>query len=309
MQEAKREDVVNEIERAAEDEIAKYTAKDSVFTALFGENSNQLKLYRSLHPEDNEATEDDITDVTLRCVLTDGQYNDLGMRVGNRLILLLEHQSTWSMNILFRALMYLVQSYLNFFRNDKQDIYSTTKLRIPKPELYVVYTGERKDRPEVISFSKEFFGGESIAVDVEIKMVYGLPEYGDKPLKDDENILNQYVVFAKVYNEQIKKLGYTRMAVEETIRICKELNALKDFLASRESEVISIMMALYDEKEIMRMHVESKEFDAAVRATVEDCIDFGVSFDDTVNRVVKKYGISINSARDKVDEYWTVIST
>jgi DNA-directed RNA polymerase specialized sigma24 family protein len=47
----------------------------------------------------------------------------------------------------------------------------------------------------------------------------------------------------------------------DTIRICKDKNILKEYLESRESEVITIMMSLYDEEEVMRVYVESEKND------------------------------------------------
>jgi hypothetical protein len=46
------------------EQVAKYTAKDSVFTSLFREPKYLLQLYQALHPEDHEATEDSIKNVT-----------------------------------------------------------------------------------------------------------------------------------------------------------------------------------------------------------------------------------------------------
>ncbi|MCM1128168.1 MAG: hypothetical protein NC429_17085, partial [Lachnospiraceae bacterium] len=58
--------------------IAKYTIKDSVFSDLFKIKKYLLQLYKALHPEDKTATEDELTDITIKNVLTDGIYNDLG---------------------------------------------------------------------------------------------------------------------------------------------------------------------------------------------------------------------------------------
>ncbi len=52
--------------------------KDSVFTNLFQDKKYLLRLYKSLHPEDRDVTEDDIKDVTIKHVLVDADYNDLG---------------------------------------------------------------------------------------------------------------------------------------------------------------------------------------------------------------------------------------
>ena len=80
--------------------MAKRKAKDSVFLDLFQNKSYLLKLYRTLHPEDTTATEDSLTDVTITNVLTDNLYNDLGFIVNNKLLILAEAQSTWTVNIL-----------------------------------------------------------------------------------------------------------------------------------------------------------------------------------------------------------------
>ena len=84
---------------------AKRTAKNSVFLDLFQNKSYLLKLYQTLHPEDKEATEESLTDVTIENVLTDNLYNDLGFIVHNKLMILVEAQSTWTMNILVRILL------------------------------------------------------------------------------------------------------------------------------------------------------------------------------------------------------------
>ena len=97
--------------------------KDSVFLDLFQNKSYLLKLYRTLHPEDTTTTEDLLTDVTITNVLTDNLYNDLGFIVNNKLVILVEAQSTWTVNILVRVLLYLAQSYHEYFQRTCQDYY------------------------------------------------------------------------------------------------------------------------------------------------------------------------------------------
>ena len=80
--------------KQAQEVKAKRTAKNSVFLDLFQDKKNLLALYKTLHPEDTDATEDTLDIVTIDNVLTDNLYNDLGIMVGNnRLLLLLEAQS------------------------------------------------------------------------------------------------------------------------------------------------------------------------------------------------------------------------
>ena len=57
-------------------DIAKYTIKDSLFTNLFQDKKYLIQLYRALHPEDTETTEDELKDITIKNVLVDACYND-----------------------------------------------------------------------------------------------------------------------------------------------------------------------------------------------------------------------------------------
>lgn len=45
-----------------------------------------------------------------------------------------------------------------------------------------------------------------------------------------------------------------------------ERNVLKEFLTSREKEVITIMMTLFDEERIMRNHIKSEKKETAIEA-------------------------------------------
>ncbi len=254
--------------------MAKYTAKDSVFTSLFREPKYLLQLYQALHPEDHEATEDSIKNVTITNVLLDQYYNDVGFQIGEKIVILVEQQSSWSINIVVRCLLYLAQTYQEYFESTKQNVYGSKKLELPKPEMYVIYTGNRKTRPEYLYLSKEFFGGDDSVLDVKVKMIYDGKE-GD--------IINQYVAFTKIYNEQVKLHGRTREAVLETIRICKDQNVLSEYLSGREKEVVDIMMTLFNEEYILKTYVESREkeaFEKAKIGTAQRLHEMGISLQD-----------------------------
>ncbi len=173
--------------------MAKRTAKNSVFLDLFQNKSYLLRLYKTLHPEDTTATEDSLTDVTIENVLTDNLYNDLGFIVNNKLMILIEAQSTWTMNILIRILLYLAQSYHEYFQRTSQNYYKSKKVKMPKPELYVIFTGNKGEKPDKISLSKEFFEGANIDIEVRAKVIYE---------SDNDDIINQYIIFCKVFKDR-----------------------------------------------------------------------------------------------------------
>jgi len=92
------------------DQTGNRKAKDSLFTSLFNEPKYALQLYKILHPEETDITENDIQPATLNNTFTTGRYNDLGMLVRDRLIILVEAQSTWNPNMPLRFLLYIADT-------------------------------------------------------------------------------------------------------------------------------------------------------------------------------------------------------
>ncbi|MCM1105507.1 MAG: hypothetical protein NC355_01055 [Blautia sp.] len=66
----------------------------------------------------------------------------------------------------------------------------------------------------------------------------------------------------------------TRQAVTATIRICKDRNILKQYLSSREVEVVTIMMSLFDDEQIMKSYIKSEKHDTE-KAMAEQLIRKG----------------------------------
>ena len=135
--------------QASQDKITR-NIKDSVFCDLFGRLEYLYQLYQALHPEDADILPEDLTIITLSRIFVRTMYNDLGFLAGNRLLILVEQQSTWSDNIVVRTLLYLAETYRRYIEKNDLDIYTEKRVELPKPELYVIYTGgaEEEKRPE-----------------------------------------------------------------------------------------------------------------------------------------------------------------
>ena len=127
------------------------------------------------------------------------------------MIIMVESQSTWSVNIIIRVLLYLAQTWNRYIEDTKQNRYGSRKLELLSPEFYVIFTGERQDKPEYLNLSEEFFSGEKRYLEAKVKMLYG---------DGNGDIISQYVAFTKVYQQQAGLLGRTAAAVREAIRIC-----------------------------------------------------------------------------------------
>ena len=86
---------------------------------------------------------------------------------------------------------------------------------------------------------------ENTFVDVKAKIIYDSTP-GD--------IINQFITFTRVFDKQIQEHGRTRKAVEETLRICKDRDVLKEYLA--EEEAATIMFTLLDEQKAKKFWEE-----------------------------------------------------
>lgn len=239
--------------RKGETEMSESQAKqkiyDSVFVHLFSDPENQLKAYQSLHPEDTTSTVDDIRDVTLGAVLLNQMYNDLGFVIGNRLLFLIEAQSTWCDNMAYRSLLYVSKTLQEYTEGSEQNIYGERAVQLPYPELYVLYTGDKEHWETEINLADVHWGGISEFLNVRVKVLYG---------NGKDNILAQYAEFTRVYKKYRKLHGTTVKAVRETLKECIDRGILADYLYSKREEVTGIMMSLFDKETNMKHFGQSE---------------------------------------------------
>ena len=253
----------------------KYTAKDSVFSFIFRQPENTRRLYLTLHPEDVDVTETDCKLVALEHILTNGMTNDLGFQVRDKLILLVEAQSKFSVNIALRMLLYLAATYKEYVEEQKLDLYGSKPVSIPRPELYMVYTGAPRQLPEILRLSDMYNGPGGAEIEIKVLKNTGAG-----------NIVDQYIHFCEISDEQRKQYGYTMKAVEETLRICCEENILMPFLASRQKEVQDIMVTLFNQERVAEIHEYNLVKDARQEGRIETAKSLMNALDLPVDQVL-----------------------
>lgn len=133
---------------------AKRTYKDSLFRHIFNDKKRLASLYKALTGE--TVSPKDIRITALSGVFYNDIKNDISFSIGDRDIILMEHQSSWNPNMPLRMLWYLAKLYNRQLRH-REIVYHDTLIRIPAPEFYVFYNGH-KERPdyEVLHLSDAF---------------------------------------------------------------------------------------------------------------------------------------------------------
>jgi hypothetical protein len=172
-------------------------------------------------------------------------HNDLGILIKDRLMIFVEAQSSWSPNIVIRLMSYAVQSLMDYFRERDVYLFSSTKAECPRIELYAIFSCERENMPETLSLCGEFFPRGGCDLDATVHLLHF-----DEGKTD---IINQYIMFCRVFNDQIKKYGYSHQAIRETLRICRDEGILAEYIKKMEGEIMDIMTYMFDEENNKRL--------------------------------------------------------
>ena len=260
-------------------------------------------MIKVLHPEMTGLKEDDIKLVTLNAVIINGQYNDLALLVKNKLIIFVEAQSTWSINVLVRILLYLSATYHDYIIENELNVYGSKKMHIPEPEFYVVYTGSRRIEKDIISLRQDFWNNPDAKLELIVRVINS---------EDKNDIIGQYIIFTHVLDEQIKIHGRTKKAAENTISICQDDGVLKEYLEDLKKEVVSTMMLLFDQdyatamygKEQERKGERKGEKKGAIKTTVKMCRRFGATIEEAVNMLIEDFGLTSEKASMYVNNLW-----
>jgi hypothetical protein len=228
--------------------------KDSVFVDLFYQDEtakkNLLSLYNALH-DTNYEDESIIRKVKVDDVLYKNFKNDISFEVNGLVLVFGEHQSTINRNMPLRFLMYLGRAYEQLV--DSKARYRTTLVKIPTPEFYVFYNGEKEQSLErVLSLSDAFMNpaGEN-SVELKVKVININSDKAHEIL-DKCGILKEYSLFISM----VRKYSDEESAIKKAIKECIEKGILADYLKRKGSEVENMLIAEYSYEEDMQVKQE-----------------------------------------------------
>ena len=228
--------------------------KDSVFVDLFYQDEtakkNLLSLYNALH-DTNYEDESIIRKVKVDDVLYKNFKNDISFEVNGLVLVFGEHQSTINRNMPLRFLMYLGRAYAQLV--DSKARYRTTLVKIPTPEFYVFYNGEKEQSLErVLSLSDAFMNpaGEN-SVELKVKVININSDKAHEIL-DKCGILKEYSLFISM----VRKYSDEESAIKKAIKECIEKGILADYLKRKGSEVENMLIAEYSYEEDMQVKQE-----------------------------------------------------
>jgi transposase len=221
--------------------------KDSVFSFLFSDPAALRELYGALEgvvlPPDVPVTIN-----TLRDILFMERINDVSFTVGDKLVVLLEHQSTINPNMALRLLMYIGRVYEKIL-GDK-NVYTTKAIHVPRPEFFVLYNGVAPYPDEqVLRLSEAFESVRSLGlpgeerVDLELMVrVININQGRNEEIIKRSGVLEGYSAFIAKVREYEETAGDRESAFKSAVAYCREHGILRSFLEQHASEVMNMLM-------------------------------------------------------------------
>jgi hypothetical protein len=220
--------------------------KDSVFSLLFSDPGLLRELYGALEGVSLPADIPVIIN-TLQGALFMGRINDISFEIGNKLVVLIEHQSTINPNMALRLLIYIARVYEKII--GEKNIYASRLIRIPRPEFFVLYNGASPYPDEkIIKLSDAFESGllpetekkAPLALELEVKIVN--INYGrNMEIARKCKTLGEYSAFIEKVREFEKETDNLEGAVKKAVIYCRDHEILKEFLEKNATEVLNML--------------------------------------------------------------------
>ena len=277
--------------------------KDRLYKMIFNDKSELLKLYNAI----NGTHYDDpamLTITTLDNAIYMTMENDLSFIIDMRLALY-EQQSTVNPNLPLRFLMYITDIYSAYTKD--MNIYGSKKVQIPLPSFVIFYNGVKSQPDRTEFLLSELFHPTTDQPALELKAVMlNINKGHNQELMNACHTLrdySEYVARIRTYSAEMPLTD----AVEKAITECIHENILRDFLLKNRAEAKAMSIYEYDEEKTLRMFreegYEDGERNGKIQATIEMCLEFNLSSDAIVQKLMTKFQFSEKQAQEYLDNY------
>ncbi|MEI3502479.1 MAG: hypothetical protein V8Q42_02025 [Anaerovoracaceae bacterium] len=201
--------------------------------------------------------------VTLDNVIFGDRKNDLTFMIENRFIILIEMQSTVNPNMPLRFLVYIAKEFEKLFFS--QQIYSSTLVSIPTPEIYVFYGAKDIPLESELKLSDTFIAKcDKLYLELNVRVINVNYEKGAE-LLEKCRLLSDYSQLVHIAKMNYQRTHDLDTAVSEAVTECMEKDILRNFLKENGGEIMSFLYDMLTKEEME----EIREHDGYVRGLKE----------------------------------------
>lgn len=230
--------------------------KDTVFVSLFSDKKRLLELYNAL--EGTSYKDTNLINInTLSGVLFLDRQNDISFTIGDKIVVLIEHQSSINENMPLRFLMYIARVYEKI--TEQKDIYKKDLIKIPEPEFIVLYNGiEKFPKEKILKLSDAFekTGKRKMPqLDLHIRVVNINKGQNIEFEKKSKSLLGYSTFVAKI--REFILLGYSQEeAGKMAIDFCIKNKILLNYLKEHGSEVVNMLFTEFNMEDALAVRYE-----------------------------------------------------
>jgi hypothetical protein len=251
--------------------------KNSVFSLLFGDPETLREVYGALEGITIDPAQPIVIN-TLEDALYMKRINDLSFTIGEKLVVLIEHQSTLNKNMPLRILMYIARIYEKIVEN--KDIYAKGLIKIPQPEFYIINNGPDTNwDTQKLKLSDAFEDASPLGVSSPMPLelittVYNINQGHNKDIVRKSKKLSGYSVFIDKVREYEKESGDLEGAIKKAVKYCVENNILKDFLETHSKEVLNMLFTEWNQEEALEYRYNEGREEGREEGRKEDAKNF-----------------------------------
>ena len=223
---------------------AKNNYRDSLFRKYFEHPDKLAALHELL--TGIPTAEQNVEIKTLKSVLFNRLKNDISFKVGNRFIVLFEHQSTINPNMPARMLLYSAMLYRKML--SKESIYSKKLIPLPAPEFYVLYNGNEPWTNNSKLYLSSAFAENQHNLEL-VVTVRNIRYNKDNELLQKYKPLHDYSFFVYDVEKRVASGDSLADAIRSATDYCINHNIMSDFLSANYEEVFEMMSLRWNEKD------------------------------------------------------------
>ena len=227
--------------------------KDSLFIDLFCKDQksgkeNFISLYNALHQTNLDLKTTTLEEVNIENILYMALSNDIAILVDDRLIVLVEHQSTINENMPLRLLEYVSRIYEQIVPSE--DRYEKKMIKIPYPEFYVFYNGtdeypvenELRLSDAFILPEDKYASDKKISLEILVKVI-NINIDKENPILKQCRALQEYSTLIELIRET--KRQNPNAPLEEALSKAINDGILEDYLKRKSTEFRNMLIAEY----------------------------------------------------------------
>ena len=142
---------------------------------------------------------------------------------------------------------YFARLYEDYVRLNELNIYSETRLKLPKPQYFVFYNGTKAEPDRQILKLSDSFPDDGIQSHLEVMVVALNINYGhNRELMEKCQSLHDYAIFVDTVRRYIDQGYITRRAVDMAVEECIANDILREFLVRNKTGVMRMLFGKED---------------------------------------------------------------